>query len=156
MTPKAFNALFGRIGVREECRFRCIRHATPRLRLRAGQRRSRYACAASLVRAQQYPAHGALHRTCAGSVQEFLALSVPDPHGPTALRQNLELLWLLERDQDRLLKNLVQLCDGCVRISLRLKLYLGVFGMILIEIANPHYRLRGTYHRSHSHVLPLP
>jgi hypothetical protein len=28
--------------------------------------------------------------------------------------------------------------------------------MILIEIANPHYRFGGTYHRSHSHVLPLP
>jgi integrase len=40
---------------------------------------------------QEHPAHGALHRTCAGSVQEFLALSVPDPHGPTALRQNLEV-----------------------------------------------------------------
>jgi hypothetical protein len=62
---------------------------------------------------------------------------------------------LLERNQDRLLKNLIQLRDGCVRISLRLKLHFGVFWMILVEIANPNYWSGGTYHRSHSHVLPL-
>jgi hypothetical protein len=69
--------------------------------------------------------------------------------------KKLELLWLFERDQDRLLQNLVQLRDGCVCISLRLKLYLGIFRMILVEIANPHYRFCSAYHRSHSHVLPL-
>ena len=74
---------------------------------------------------------------------------------PAALRQIWASLWLLERDQDRLPKNLVQLRAGCVRISLRLKLYLSVFGMILVEIANPDYWSGGTYHRSHSHVLPL-
>jgi integrase len=36
-------------------------HATARLRLQAGQRRSRYPRPAALSRAQEYPAHGAIH-----------------------------------------------------------------------------------------------
>jgi integrase len=120
MTPKAFHALFGRIGARARMPFPIHPHML------------RHGCGYALANAG--------HDTRA--LQAWLGHK---PHGPTALRQNLELLWLLERDQDRLLKNLVQLRDGCVRISLRLKLYLSVFGMILVEIANPHYRLRGTY-----------
>ena len=48
-------------------------HAAARLRLRAGQQRARYQGAASVSRAQEYPAYGALHGAFAGSVQEFLA-----------------------------------------------------------------------------------
>ena len=38
------------------------------LRLCPSQRRPRHAGIASLARSQEHPAHGALHRTCAGSI----------------------------------------------------------------------------------------
>jgi hypothetical protein len=44
-------------------------HAAARLRLRARQCWPRHAGAAGLVGAQEHPAHGALHRALAGSVQ---------------------------------------------------------------------------------------
>jgi hypothetical protein len=43
-------------------------HAAPRLRLRPGQCRAPHAGAAGMARAQEHPAHGALHRAGAGSV----------------------------------------------------------------------------------------
>ena len=64
MTPKAFHALFGRIGARAKMPFPIHpQHAAAWLRLR----RPRHAGATGLARAQEHPAHGALHRTCAGS-----------------------------------------------------------------------------------------
>src|SRR5262249_37099123 len=44
-----------------------------RLRLCAGQQRTRYASAASPPRAQKHPAHGALHRAVVDPVQKLLA-----------------------------------------------------------------------------------
>src|SRR5262245_41776097 len=51
-------------------------HAAAWLRLRPSQRRPRHTGATGLARAQEHPAHGALHRTCAGQVQELLAIGV--------------------------------------------------------------------------------
>src|SRR5262249_11908190 len=51
-------------------------HAAPRLRLRPGERRPRYAGATGLARPQEHPAHGALHRVVAASVQGLLALTL--------------------------------------------------------------------------------
>jgi integrase len=69
MTPEAFHALFGRIGARAKMPFPIHPHM---LRHGCGyapsQYRPRHASAASLVGAQEHPAHGALHRTCAGSL----------------------------------------------------------------------------------------
>ena len=48
-------------------------HAAARLRLRAGEQGARHARAASLSRAPEHPAHGALHRVVADAVQGFLA-----------------------------------------------------------------------------------
>ena len=48
-------------------------HAPACLRIRSGQRRARYAVAASVSRAQQHSAHGPVHRASAGPVQAFLA-----------------------------------------------------------------------------------
>jgi hypothetical protein len=75
MTPKAFHALFGRIGARARCNSRYIRNM---LRHGCG-----YALAnaghdtralQALARAQEHPAHGALHGAGAASVQGLLAL----------------------------------------------------------------------------------
>src|SRR5262244_2736921 len=49
-------------------------HAAAWLRLCPSQRRPRHAGTASLAGAQEYSTHRALHRTCAGQVQGFLAL----------------------------------------------------------------------------------
>ena len=49
-------------------------HAAPRLRLRPGERGPRHSVAPSLARAQEYPAHGALHGAGARPLQELLAL----------------------------------------------------------------------------------
>jgi integrase len=49
-------------------------HAATWLRLCAGQCGARHSGAASLSRPQEYPAHGALHRVSAGSVQGLLAI----------------------------------------------------------------------------------
>jgi integrase len=51
-------------------------HAATWLRLCAGQCGARHSGAASLSRPQEYPAHGALHRVSAGSVQGLLAMKV--------------------------------------------------------------------------------
>ena len=48
-------------------------HAAARLRLHAGQQRARYKGAAGLPRPPQYPAHRAIHRISARSVQKLLA-----------------------------------------------------------------------------------
>src|SRR5262245_50163520 len=48
---------------------------SPRLRLQARQRWPRHAGVAALPRAQEHPAHGALHRNGARSLQELLALT---------------------------------------------------------------------------------
>jgi hypothetical protein len=50
-------------------------YAAPWLRLCACQCRPRYAGAASVAWPSQHSAHGPLHRTCAGSVQGFLAIA---------------------------------------------------------------------------------
>src|SRR5262249_11119946 len=49
-------------------------HAAAWLRLRPGERRPRPAGATGLARAQEHPAHGALRRAVAASVQGLLAL----------------------------------------------------------------------------------
>ena len=65
MTPKAFHALFGRIGARAKMQFPIHPHML------------RHGCGATgLARAQKHPAHGALHRAVAASVQGLLALIV--------------------------------------------------------------------------------
>ena len=64
MTPKAFHALFGRIGARAKTQFLVHPHML------------RHGCGYALTNAghdtralpQKHPAHGALHRTCAGSI----------------------------------------------------------------------------------------
>ena len=75
MTPKAFHALFGRIGAWAKMPFpvhpHMLRHGCG---YALGQCRPRHAGAAGLARAQEHPAHGALHRAGAGSVQGLLAL----------------------------------------------------------------------------------
>jgi hypothetical protein len=68
MTPKAFHALFGRIGSRAKMQFPIHPHAAAWLRLRPSQRRPRHTGATGLARPQEHPAHRALHRTCAGSI----------------------------------------------------------------------------------------
>ena len=69
MTPKAFHALFGRIGARAKMQFPIHpAHAATRLRLCPSERGPRHTGATGLARAQKHPAHGALHRTCAGSI----------------------------------------------------------------------------------------
>jgi hypothetical protein len=68
MTPKAFHALFGRIGVRAKM-------------LCPGERGPRHTGATGLARAQEHSAHGALHRAVATSVQGLLALIVGDRRG---------------------------------------------------------------------------
>src|SRR5262249_31799367 len=50
-------------------------HAAPCLWVQARQRWSRHASPAALSRAQEHPAHGALHRNGARSLQELLALT---------------------------------------------------------------------------------
>jgi integrase len=66
MTPKAFHALFGRIGSRAKMQFpNTSAHAAAWLRLCPSQRRPRHQGAAGLARAQEHPAHGQVHRACA-------------------------------------------------------------------------------------------
>jgi len=48
-------------------------HASPRLRLQAGDGRPRHPIAAGLFGAPQHPEHHKVHSACAGSVQELLA-----------------------------------------------------------------------------------
>jgi hypothetical protein len=63
------------------CRFRCTRTCCGMAAAMPGECRPRHSCAAGLPQAylgaQEHPPHGEVHRTGAGSVQEFLALSVP-------------------------------------------------------------------------------
>ena len=81
MTPKAFHALFGRIGAWAKMPFPVHPHM---LRHGCGyalrQCRSRHPRAAGIARPQEYPAHGPLHRAGAASVQGFLALAVGIEH----------------------------------------------------------------------------
>ena len=74
MTPKAFHALFGRIGSRAKMQFPIHPHMLRHwLRLCPSQRRPRHQGAAGMARAQEHSAHRALHRAGAGQVQGFLA-----------------------------------------------------------------------------------
>ena len=70
-------------------------HAAPRLRLRPGQQGPRHAGAAGLSGPPQHPAHGALYRVVAGSVQRLLAArsrraAPASAEGPPSLRSNPE------------------------------------------------------------------
>jgi type 1 fimbriae regulatory protein FimE len=56
MTPKAFHALFGRIGAWAK-----MPHAQARLRLCPGECRPRYPFITGVSRPQEHPAHGVLH-----------------------------------------------------------------------------------------------
>src|SRR6266436_3119211 len=47
-------------------------HASSRMRLCAGEPRSRYPRSATLVGTQEHPAHGAVHRTESDALQELL------------------------------------------------------------------------------------
>jgi len=69
MTPKAFHALFGRIGARAKMQFPIHpAHAATRLRLCPSERGPRHTGATGLARPQEHPAHGAVHRVGSGSV----------------------------------------------------------------------------------------
>src|SRR5262249_58539701 len=71
-------------------------HAATWLRLRPGERGPRHSVAPSLARAQEYPAHCALYRAGARSVQGLLALipnrrvgraeAMPPPNSPSWAR----------------------------------------------------------------------
>ena len=75
-TPDAVNRLIKRIGERAGFAFPGARpHAAARLRLRAGERRPRYARYSGLAWASLDPAHGSLYRACADAVQGFLAVT---------------------------------------------------------------------------------
>jgi hypothetical protein len=75
MTPKAFHALFGRIGERAKMPFpvhpHMLRHACGYALANAGPR---HPGAAGVARPQEHPAHSALHRAGAGQIQELLAI----------------------------------------------------------------------------------
>jgi hypothetical protein len=73
MAPKAFHALFGRIGERAKMQFPIHPHM---LRHGCGYAlcRSRHPGPAGLARPQEHPAHNALHRAGAGQVQRLLAV----------------------------------------------------------------------------------
>src|SRR5262249_8172838 len=70
--PAAAWIIFPSVSIRSGKRRHALHHlpthAAARLRLRPGQCRARHAGAAGLARAQEHPAHGALYRTCAGSI----------------------------------------------------------------------------------------
>jgi Phage integrase family len=78
MTPKAFHALFGRIEARTKMPFpvhpHMLRHGCGYALANAGHDTR---ALQAYLGAQEHPAHGEVHRTGAGSVQEFLAWSVP-------------------------------------------------------------------------------
>jgi integrase len=77
MTPKAFYALFGRIGTRAKMPFPIHPHM---LRHGCGYALANAATThehAGLARAQRHPTHRALHRVGTASVQGLLALTLP-------------------------------------------------------------------------------
>jgi integrase len=75
MSAKSFGTLFERLGRRAGMPFtifpHMLRHACGYALANAG-----HAGAAGMARPQEHPAHGALHRAGAGSVQGFLAIVV--------------------------------------------------------------------------------
>jgi integrase len=77
MTPKAFHALFGRIGARAKMPFpihpHMLRHGCGYALANAGHDTR---ALPGLARAQEHPAHRALHRVVAASVQGLLALKL--------------------------------------------------------------------------------
>jgi integrase len=79
MTPKAFHALFGRIGARAKMQFpihpHMLRHGCGYALANAGH--DTRALHTGLARAQEHPAHRALHRVGTASVQGLLALTLP-------------------------------------------------------------------------------
>jgi integrase len=73
-TTDAVNRLIKRIGARAGFPFPgSCSHASPRLRLRAGQQGARYAGYSGLARSPLNSAHRALHRTEPGAIPGFLA-----------------------------------------------------------------------------------
>jgi integrase len=73
-TTAGFARMVERAGVEARLGFKApSAYAAARLRVRAGRQRARHAGASGLSRAQEYPAHGAIHRTVPDPVQEFLA-----------------------------------------------------------------------------------
>jgi hypothetical protein len=74
MTPKAFHALFGRIGARTKMQFPIHPHM---LRHGCGYGGPRHTGATGLARSQEHPAYGPLHRAGAGSVQGLLEIGRP-------------------------------------------------------------------------------
>jgi type 1 fimbriae regulatory protein FimE len=78
MTPKAFHALFSRIGARAEIPFpvhpHMLRHGCGYALANAGHDTR----AASVSRPQEYPAHGALYRAGAEPVQGLLAIALSE------------------------------------------------------------------------------
>src|SRR5262245_64586062 len=94
MTPKAFHALFGRIGGRRKDAVPDpSAHAAAWLWLRLGERGPRHTGPSGLARAQEHPAHGALYRAGAGSVQELLAMKLPARNG---IARGLECLYVTQ------------------------------------------------------------
>src|SRR5262245_58525638 len=76
MTPKAFHALFGRIGTRAKMPFPIpSAHAAPRLRLCPSQCRARHQGAANMAWPQEHSAYRALYRAGASPLQGLLALT---------------------------------------------------------------------------------
>jgi integrase len=74
-TTAGFAPLVERAGAAAGFKFKAPpAHAPARLRLRSGQQGARYAGTAGLSRSSEYPAHGALHRVVAGSVQGLLEI----------------------------------------------------------------------------------
>jgi hypothetical protein len=70
ISAKSFGTLFKRLGKRAGMPLHHLpAHAAPRLRLRPGECGPRHAGAAGMARAQEHPAHGALHRAGAGSAK---------------------------------------------------------------------------------------
>ena len=73
-TTAGFRKLVARLGVAARLRLPGPpAHAAPRLRLPAREQGRRHPRAAGLPRAQEHPAHRALHRAFTDPVQEFLA-----------------------------------------------------------------------------------
>ena len=83
LTPTGKSSWLGRArGWRQNAVSDPSAHAAAWLWLRPGERWPRHTGATGLARAQEYPAHGSLYRTGAGSVQELLALIGLNCRGP--------------------------------------------------------------------------
>ena len=74
-TTAGFARMVERAGVEAKLGFPSSSYAAPRLWLCAGQQGPRYAGVAGLPRPPQHPAHGAIHRVVAGTVQGLLEMT---------------------------------------------------------------------------------